>query len=412
MTGPAIAAGLSDTMAPDALVAEALHANPSLQAMHHQELALRARADVAGAWPDPMLTVEYSNVPVSSFKLSDHPMAGLQLKAQQTLRPPGWSQASRDVLNQRAEASAQAVAEAELGLSLMVRRTWWMLTRTRALREVTARHLARAEELLDAARARYETGAVGQHAVLRLEVLRDRLTDELGEFTAADAALTAGLAAALSAEPRRHFETPSAIDPIAPPSAADWLALAEAHRPAFAQLLAEEQAAEGAARVARLDALPDPSLWVGYRVRTAQGATDPGTDLVALGVGLPIPVGSARTAGGTQASALEEASAARARRAALSDAVESEMATIQARWQRAWDKVGAYDRSLIPGASATLEATQNDFAVGRADFASLFEAEVALLDLERARIVAAVDTHLQQAEAIAVLGVTPPGASP
>lgn len=412
LAAPVLAAAPSEESGPEPLVAQALASSPSVQSMRHREQALHERAAVAGAWPDPMLAIEYSNAPTSTLGLSDHPMAGLQLKVSQTLRPPGWSQSSRSVLDHKAEASAQAVAESELGLARMVRRSWWMLVRARVLRAVTEEHLARTEELLEAARIRYETGAVGQHAVLRLEVLRDRLGDELGEFDRLDAELTAALEEALAAEDSRAFETPTTVLPVAPPDEADWIALAEEHRPLIAKLLAEQSAAEEAARTARLEALPDPSVWAGYRVRTVQTDTDPGTDLVSVGVGLPIPTGSGRRSGGARAAALEEASAARAMREAALDAIAADIATVQARWSRAWHKAATYDEALIPRARAALETTRSDFAVGRADFASLFEAEVALLDLERARVVAAVDTHIQRAEAAAVLGTQALGGTP
>ncbi len=412
LAAPLVAFAQSAEVGPEPLVVEARDANPTLQAMQHREQALRARAGVAGAWPDPMLTVEYSNAPVTSFGLSDHPMAGLQLKVQQVLRPVGWSRANREVLDREAEASAQAVAEAELGLSLAVRQAWWLLARTRMLRQVTEEHLTRTGELLGAALIRYETGAIGQHAVLRLQVLRDRLTDELGEFDKLDVELTAALTEVLAGDQGRTFDTPQSVGPVPPPPTADWNSLAQAHRPALAQHRAEQAAAEGAARAARLDALPDPSVWFGYRVRTVQTDLDPGTDLVSIGVGVPIPTGSGRRAHGARVAALEEASAAGAMVESTLDGIASDMAAILARWTRAWDKAGAYETTLIPGGQAALTTTQSDFAVGRADFASLFEAEVALLDLERARIVAAIETHIQNAAAIAVLGTPPPGASP
>ena len=49
----------------------------------------------------------------------------------------------------------------------------------------------------------------------------------------------------------------------------------------------------------------------------------------------------------------------------------------------------------------------SDFSVGRADFASLFEAEVSLLSLERALILAATETWIQHAAALAALGTSP-----
>ncbi|MCB9762548.1 MAG: TolC family protein [Alphaproteobacteria bacterium] len=394
---------------PEALADEAVAANSDLEAMRARARALEARAEVAGAWPDPMLAVELSNLPVDSFDLSGHPMAGVQLRAQQTLKPPGWSPLQREVGALRADAAGLSVDEAALQLRAAVTRTWWLLTRTRLLREVTEAHLARTEELLRAARVRYETGGVGQHAVLRLTVLRDRLGDELGDFARDERALTAALNEALARPPGQAVPTPAAVEPAPPPGSADWEALARAHRPLVLRLGVEGDAARSAAALARVDARPDLTVWAGYRIRTVETATDPGTDLVAVGLGAPIPAGSLRRARGAEAAAQEEArAAAQALEAVINEIVASVDAAL-ARWGRAAEKTQTCDGVLIPGAQQTLDTTLADFAVGRADFASLFEAEVTLLDLERARIVAAVETHLQQAEVTALLGVEPPG---
>jgi len=185
--------------------------------------------------------------------------------------------------------------------------------------------------------------------------------------------------------------------------------LATEHRPLLRQITQDQQAAERAAALARVDVIPDINLWAGYRLRTAQTPTDPGTDLLSLGVGIPIPAGSARRSGGQRRAWLDEASGASARLDASILEITADIEIVTSRWRRAWDKAQTLDTLLIPGAMATLQTTQADFSVGRADFASLFEAEVALLDLDRARITAAIQTHLQRAEATAVLGISPPG---
>ena len=133
-------------------------------------------------WKDPMVAVEYSNVPLSSPVLSAHAMSGLQLRVQQTLPARGASSLEGEVKSARVDAAGLAVEEAALQLRAAVGTTWWALARTRLLREVTEQHVQRTEELLTAVRSRYEVGAVGQHAVLRIEVLRDQLRDELAEF--------------------------------------------------------------------------------------------------------------------------------------------------------------------------------------------------------------------------------------
>jgi len=50
--------------------------------------------------------------------------------------------------------------------------------------------------------------------------------------------------------------------------------------------------------------------------------------------------------------------------------------------------------------------------VGRADFATLFDAQVTLLDLERTLLSAAAQTHIQAAAADATIGVARSGGRP
>lgn len=391
---------------PQALADRAVDANPSLKALEAQEAALRSRADVAGAWTDPMLSMEYSNVPITTLSIGDHPMAGIQLRAEQTLRPPRWSSLHRTVGHLRADATGHATAEAALQLRATVERTWWVLARTRLLREVTTAHLARTDELVEAARIRYETGGIGQHAVLRMEVLRDTLEDELGDFARAETELIAALAQAL-ADDATAPDSPTVLEAAPLPPEGDWIGVAELHRPLLQRLASEEEASTQSAALARAEAAPDVSVWAGYRLRTVETGTESGTDLVSVGLGVPLPAGSARRAQGERQAALSGADAARATHAASLDGITADMRAILARWERAHEKATTYGDTLIPGAQATLATTLADFSVGRADFASLFEAEVTLLQLERGRITAAVETHLCRADATAVLGVDP-----
>ena len=391
-----------------ALQDEAASANPSLAAQEALVRELANRAAVSGAWMDPVLAVEYSNAPIDTFGLASHPMSGLQLKLQQSLAPPGWSGRKRAIGERMSDAAGHGRAEIELQLRAAVARAWWNLVQTRLLEEVTRAHIARTEELQAAVTSRYEVGAAGQSAVLRLEVLRGRLTDELLEFEAMDRSLSAALDGALSREGPTTWETPDTVEPIAPPEASAWPVEA-IERPGLAVIDAKEAAEAAGAAAAKLDALPDPSVWIGYRVRLTETETDPGTDFVSAGIGVPLPVGSGRRAHGERDARLEAASRMRSERARMVDEITAGYRATQARWSRAHHKAITYAETLVPAATNALAATQTDFAVDRAGFAELFEAEVTLLDLERARIRASVETHLQHADATALLGVSPTG---
>jgi len=406
----ALAASASAVDDPFELADEALAANPGLEALRARISELDARAGAAGAWSDPVVGVEYSDAPVDSFSLDDHPMSALQLQVQQTLPPWGRSGLRERVAASRTLASEHALLEAQSQLRREVMELYWKLTLSRMLEAVTREHVARTEELLEAVRARYETGAAGQHQLLRLGVLRDRLRDELGNFVRADRVLSAALGRVLSRDAERSFATPPDLDPKpVSGTVSDWLALAREERAELKRLGESIRTAETAAELARVDGRPDVSVWMKYRARVIDTPLDDGTDQVSVGFSVPIPWGSAKRSRAERAAQLQLARAGRARLLAEEDRIESDLAAIHARWTRAFEQAVAYRDHLTPDARAALETSLSDYTVDRADFATLFEAEVALLDLERTLLPSAAATLIQAAAADATMGTAPRG---
>jgi outer membrane protein TolC len=399
---------------PGRLAAEALEANPGLERLRARVSELGALAGASGTWSDPVIAVEYSNIPSDEIpSLSKHPMSALQLQAQQTIPPWGWSRMREAVAASRTLASEHALAEARSQLRREVLELYWRLTLSRMLEQVTRAHIARTEELLEAVRARYETGTAGQHQVLRLGVLRDRLRDDLGDFARVDRVLGAALSRTLARDLERAVETPERLEPRPlEGSVPEWLALAREERPRLRRLEEEIQTAERAAELARIDGRPDVTVWMKYRVRTIDTPTDDGTDQVSAGVSIPFPWGSAKRSRAEQVAQRQAARGGRARLAAELDRIESELEAIHARWSRAFEQAVEYRERLTPAARATLETALSDYTVGRADFATLFEAEVVLLDLERTLLSATAQTHIQAAAADASIGVVDRGGRP
>jgi len=92
--------------------------------------------------------------------------------------------------------------------------------------------------------------------------------------------------------------------------------------------------------------------------------------------------------------------------------MESELAATHARWTRAFEQAVVYRDHLTLDARAALEAAFSDYTVGKADFATLYQSEVDLLDLERTQRSATVRTHIEQAVARATIGAAPQGDQP
>jgi outer membrane protein TolC len=402
---PSISIGNEAIDDPALLVDEAIARNPSLEALRDRTRELGELADIANAWPDPRVSVEYTNAPVDSFKVSDTPMGGVQFMLQQRLPEWGWTRTAREAAEHGVERSRHARAEAEVQLGRGIETLYWNLTLSRLLEGVTDAHLARTLELIRAVRARYEVGQAGQNAVLRLGVLRDRLQDDLGDFERAERKLSAGLARALARDPESRFETPASLEAIALEGNLElWLEHAKQHRPELAALREEIKQHGKTAALSRIRVRPEVDVWVKYRLRTVDTPLDDGTDFFSAGVSVPIPWGSRLRGRGGEAAGLAARDGASARLAAALDRIESELIAVDASCDRAAEKAIAYEDTLIPAAVAALETTLSDFSVGKAEFSTLYEAEVELLVLERSYLTATIETHRQRAAARAVTG--------
>jgi outer membrane protein TolC len=246
-----------------------------------------------------------------------------------------------------------------------------------------------------------------------LGVLRDQLGDELGDFVRADSVLGAALSRALSQGAGRTFTTPRRLDPKpVSGTVSEWLALAREERPELKRLGESIRTAEMAAELARVDGRPDVTVWMKYRARSIDTPLDDGTDQVSMGFSIPIPWGSAKRSRADRAAQLQVVRAERARMQAELDGLEADLTAIQARWRRAYEQAVGYREHLTPAARAALETSFNDYTVGRAGFATLFEAEVAVLDVERTLVSATVQTHIQAAAADASIGIASRGGRP
>lgn len=401
-TGTAQALGTAPV---EDLVAQALSQNVRIEALQEQVKALEQSAIRAGAWEDPMLTVGYQNVPANSFALGEEPMSMLAVRV--GLRIPFFGKTGRreSVANLATEAARWDTEEERVQVRSLVRRLYYQLALTRQLRTLTADHVGLVEQLLDAVRIKYEVGQADQHDLLRLEVLRDRLADDLNDYDAEGRQLTAALNETLHRDPAVAIETPLELPIPAPPSSADALRdIAVQNRPALRRLDSVISQQQAAADLARYEAFPDPTLFAQYGARAELDNGLGGRDLITVGLSWKIPVfyGSRNRAPAHSAEA--RARSAESRRAGMLDAIGSGLEHNLAAWERALQKIEVYRDSLVPDAHQALDATFTAYQVDRAGFLSLFEAELDLLNFEKTLRIAVVDALVAEAKVEAITG--------
>jgi outer membrane protein TolC len=367
-----------------ALVDTAIAQNPQLTAIEAQIAALEHKTTQAGAWQNPKLQVAYQNAPVDSFALGVEPMTQVMIRLEQTVPFFGKTSDREDVVRKATQAKKWDLEEKKNELRALVKTAYYRLALSRQLERITRDHIDLVLQLIDAVRIKYEVGKAAQQDLLRLEVLRDRLRDELRDFARQQRELTAAINTTLHRDVETPIETPKELVIEAPPRTLDDLsAIALASRPELKALASTAQMHRAAANLAEYEAIPDPTLFASYGIRTEIPSGNPGRDLVTLGIGLPLPIfyGSRNAARASESRELARANDARS--AAVVDAIHGGLEDALAKWSRAADKVKTYRTKLVPDAHRTLDATFSSYQVDRADFLSLYDAELELLQFEK-----------------------------
>ena len=386
------------------LANQAVRRNPSIASIRHRLTALEHRVHRAGAWFDPKVAVEYSNMPVDSWIPGNHPMSGIQLTLQQTFMYPGKTERRQAEAKGYVRQTTESLAEAKVQLRAAVMRAYYQLARVRNLRRVTKRHVKLVKRFADVVRAKYVVGKAGQHDMIRLQLLADKLADDVRDFDRDDRASLAAINATLHRSSDTPVETPHRLALVGAPDGLTALSKTiEKSRPSVRLQREIAKTHRAVARRAEQDGYPDFTAWIGYRVRVASD-TDRGTDFVGFGLSLPIPMFSRRRFNSEASAHRAMADQAEATRVAMVDTIRGALVGAASGWRRAAEKVEIYRKKLMPGAQRALEATFAAYQVDRADFASLYQAQVQLLEFERAIIGAETDIHLHKVDVEALVG--------
>jgi cobalt-zinc-cadmium efflux system outer membrane protein len=389
----------------DALVAEALAANPELGAAEDTAAAAAARPDQAGALPDPMLSVLYTN-DGWGISLGERMMTNLAFVWSQTLPWPGKRELRSSVAARDADLAEQQRARVRLSVAAAVKRAYYGMLLARETLEVVAKQEETARDVEGVARSRYAVGQGAEQDVLRAQIEVTRMDELRAEQEAEAEVRLAELNRLLARPPGTPLVTPArlALEPELR-TLEEVQAWAEPSSPELqaAGILVERErlASDLASRVGQ----PDLVVQGGYMNRAG---LDP---MWQAGVGVTLPV-SGRKKAGVRAEAEAELRAAEKRR-------ESVRLDLRYRNQerlaqlRSTERVARlYADGIVPQAEMSVEAAIASYQAGQVPFVAVLEALTTLYDDRRgylrllarhAQLAAGLDElSLVEAPAVAV----------
>jgi len=358
-------------------------ANPDLDVAKASARAAEHRVRPAGAFPDPRLAYEASNIPTGDFDFKSTPLSGHQLGLRQKLPFPGLLSNQASAAERGAEAERLLVEDQELLTDAAVERAWSELAFAQQALEITSRNVALLRQLSETTESRYRVGSGLQQDVLRAQVELTALLQEELRRTEAIERAEAFVVALLDLPPETRLPQTASLASSGEPPA--LLPLLEDLASKNARIRAAEQRVNEAKhriRVAELEGLPDVDLGIGYRVRE-NVAGDPvnGDDFFSAGVTVRLPIDRSkyRSRVAERRALLRRSEAnLRAARAMLGAATRHAHAELT----RADSEEALLETGLVPQARQSLDSSRSAYEVGRIEFLSLLDSQVRLLGAE------------------------------
>ncbi|MFQ5744250.1 MAG: TolC family protein [Acidobacteriota bacterium] len=359
----------------EALVEEALSANPGLEAARQQWLAAQAVPARLRSLPDPSVRYGFYNVPTDALNGFD---GEFRLQYRQLFPYPGTLALRGAVAEKEAVRKGFTVAVARVQLAAAVRRAYYELYFANRAREIHHQHLSLVRELSSATEALYATAQVPQENVLRSLV---ELTDLFQQLAEVDSRIGTA-AAALN----RLLHRPSNI-PLGKPqpprmrltgvTLQGLMSLAEAKHPGLAMASAAVARDRTAVKLERHEATPDFGVtaewWTGSDGMGGQ------KQRYAILITTTLPW----IHGGKYDAAVEEALAAKradeAQKIDLLDHIREEVSAAWIRLRAQARIVELYRTSLIPQTEQSLRAARSAYQTGTTSFVTVVDNERTLL---------------------------------
>jgi outer membrane protein TolC len=355
---------------------------------------------MAGAWMDPMLTLELA--PASPF-VAGVPF-GAAVRASQKLPIAGRPALEAEAATHEARAMRLESGELRLRLREVALALYAELHATTRALEVNDAHARLLADLKAAAEARYAAGAAQQAEALEAELMLGELAADRVELEARHRAAVARLNGLLQRSPTLPLPplppTPELPAAPLPPPGVDVAQAAE-RRPELAALAARTEAARARLMLAERGWVPDLEVMVSYSSMWMEPAH---RFMVGVGVELPLQQAGRR---GRVAEAQAMAQRARHREEAARHELATELAVMRAELDEATRREVVLRERIIPTARTRLDSLRTAWVTGRAEFEAILSAERALRSAELQHHHAQADALRRRAAVDRLLGVSP-----
>ena len=364
----------------DELVVEALDNNPDLAAMKARWAENSYKAPQVGSLKDPVLSFTLSNYPSDDFSSDTFPMTGNEVKLAQAFPFPGKLENRAALANEQAKWFEAAYYDAHYQVARKVKDAWYRLYFNQMAIGVVERNMQLVDDIVRLTEVRYETGSGLQQDVLKAQVKKSKLLDQLISLQQQKPVIEAELNRLLN-RPAGTFEAPVKMAlPKTEIGLDEFERVGLQERPLNAAYQALIKRYRYQKKLAELDDYPDVTLWGSWRFRD-DNLPDEGTDFVSAGISFNLPVYREK-----RRAAVAEANAAlrmaEYQSKGFRNSVSESIHKAYARMQETFQQSELYSKGIIPQTSQSFQAALGSYQVGKVAFVSLLEALIATFKAE------------------------------
>jgi outer membrane protein TolC len=403
MSGSALSAEPPPGGSVESLLAFARASNPEYAAMRHEADAANERILPAGALPDPRLRVELRDITMGGQQnptLAPNRVGSTRYQLMQDMPWFGKRDLKRDIAALEAEGAQGRAAGTWSELSARIKtgyaQSYYLYQSERLTNEILDL-MARLEKI---AQVRYAGGLAAQQDVIRAQVERTNLNNELIALENERRMNRSRLNMLLARPANAPLAAPQQLRPLPAPAGLDQAALEDRVRGRNPQLFTEDaklRAAEKNRDLIYKNRYPD--FAVGIAPIQTGGAIREWELMVE--VNIPLQQSSRRS---QEREAEAMLAAVRTRKEAVANQILAELSENLSALDAARRTEMAIANSLLPQAELTFKAALASYENGKVDFVTLLEAQRQIRQAKQNQIKAQAEGQARLAEIERILG--------
>jgi outer membrane protein TolC len=387
------------------LMAEALQNNPEIQAARKEQAAVSHRIAPAGALDDPMLEAGIISLPTNSLRFDREDMTMKMIGVSQRFPYPGKRGLREEVATREAQVIGHNYQEVANRIVRDLRLAYFDLGLVISSTRFVENNRLIIEQFLRIAETRYAVGQGNQADVLKAQTQLSKMMDELIKLARERPMAEAEINRALG----RSIEAAAPL-PEAFKLSETKLQLQALHESALRtrpQLLALEKTIarnEKALELANKDYYPDFDVRFSYAQRDAMPDGTRRSDLVNLTVAFNLPVWRERKLAPRVAEAQAMRDQAKMMYAAQRNELVAKLRQQVSTADQSRLSARLYQNDILPQSRLTVEAALAAYKVGRVDFMTLLDSQMAVLNYEVSYATAVTNHNKALAEIDLITG--------